>query len=85
MSFRAGRVLLAGAILVTIVSGARAQDRTQDDACRKVLAGRVQACTDACIERARAAVAPEIRDRITGRGCANNCTKLEMFNGHSCP
>lgn len=56
-----------------------------EDACHKVLEARVQACTQRCIERAKAAVAPEIRDRIKGYGCTNNCMKLEMFNGHSCP
>lgn len=78
---RAGLVLLAG----FIVLGAATAVHAEDDACHKVLMGRIQACTEACIAKAKAAVAPEIRDRITGRGCANNCTKLEMFNGHSCP
>lgn len=56
-----------------------------DDACRRALEERVKTCADQCLERARAAVAPEIRDRIKGYGCVNNCSKLEMFNGHSCP
>ena len=56
-----------------------------DDACVRVLQGRIKTCADACIARAKAAVDPEIRDRIKGYGCVNNCTKLEMFNGHDCP
>ena len=78
---RAGFALLTGAILLGPTVAASAPE----DACHKVLEGRIQACTEACVAKAKAAVAPEIRDRITGRGCANNCTKLEMFNGHSCP
>ena len=43
------------------------------------------ACATPCIERARAAVDPAIRDRVSGRGCVANCTKLELFAGHACP
>ena len=55
------------------------------DTCRAVLEARVRDCAAQCIERAKAAVDPEIRGRILGYGCTNNCMKLEMFNGHTCP
>ena len=56
-----------------------------DDACIRVLQERIKTCADGCVARAKAAVDPAIRDRIKGYGCVNNCSKLEMFNGHSCP
>ena len=56
-----------------------------DESCRRVLQERIETCTDACVARAKSAVDPEIRDRIKGYGCRNNCSKLEMFNGHTCP
>ena len=68
------------AALILAASVARA-----DDACVRVLQDRIKTCADACLARAKAAVDPEIRDRIKGYGCVNNCTKLEMFNGHGCP
>ena len=55
------------------------------DACHRALASRIKACADDCIAKAKAAVDPEIRDRILGYGCQTNCAKLEMFNGHACP
>ncbi len=56
-----------------------------DEACVRALRQRIDTCAQACLARAKAAVDPEIRDRIKGYGCTNNCTKLEMFAGHSCP
>ena len=56
-----------------------------DEACQRVLAERVRTCAEACTARAKAAVDPEIRDRVKGYGCWNNCSKLEIFAGHSCP
>ena len=56
-----------------------------DDACVRVLQERIRTCAGGCVARAKAAVDPAIRDRIKGYGCMNNCSKLEMFNGHSCP
>ena len=50
-----------------------------------MLQARIAKCAEACIERAKAAVDPEVRDRVLGYGCINNCAKLEMFNGHTCP
>ena len=50
-----------------------------------MLQARIKQCADACIERAKDAVDPEVRGRILGYGCTNNCAKLEMFNGHTCP
>lgn len=63
------------------VTGASAEE----DACHKVLHQRIAQCASQCLERAKAAVAPEIRDRVTGYECGANCAKLEMFNGHTCP
>ncbi len=68
------------AALVVLANPVRA-----DDACVRVLQERIKSCADACLARAKAAVDPAIRDRIKGYGCMNNCSKLEMFNGHSCP
>ncbi len=73
------RVALIAA-LVSLANPAQA-----DDACVRVLQERIRTCTEACIARAKAAVDPGIRDRVKGYGCMNNCSKLEMFNGHSCP
>jgi hypothetical protein len=50
-----------------------------------VLEARIKACTEDCVAKAKAAVDPEVRDRILGYGCQTNCAKLEMFNGHACP
>jgi hypothetical protein len=57
----------------------------KDIACHAALDRRVMDCATPCIERAKAAVDPEIRDRVLGRGCIANCMKLEMFAGHACP
>ena len=65
--------------------GAAAQDAPKDDACHRALASRIRTCTEDCVAKAKAAVDPEIRDRILGYGCQTNCAKLEMFNGHACP
>lgn len=67
-------------LALAVGTGARA-----DEACRAALEARVKTCADACIARAKAAVDPEIRDRVRGYGCRNNCMKLEMFAGHACP
>ena len=56
-----------------------------DEACVRALRQRIETCAQACVARAKAAVDPEIRDRIKGYGCTNNCAKLEMFAGHGCP
>ena len=55
-----------------------------EEPCQTVLAARIKTCAQACIDRAKAAVAPEIRDRVRGYACTNNCAKLEMFNGNAC-
>lgn len=75
----------AALLLAAIFASTAAAQTQNNDACRKVLEARVKECAEACIERAKAAVAPEIRGRILGYGCTNNCMKLEMFNGHTCP
>ena len=79
------RLTSASGILFGLLIGSAVMPATADEACRRALAGRIKTCSDACIERAKAAVDPEIRDRIKGYGCINNCTKLEIFNGHVCP
>ena len=56
-----------------------------DGSCQKVLRERIDTCAATCLANAKAAVSPEIRDRIKGYGCHNNCAKLEMFAGHNCP
>ena len=71
--------LLVGASVATTTA------RSDDESCRRVFGERVKACAEDCIALAKKAVDPEIRDRIKGYGCWNNCSKLEMFNGHGCP
>lgn len=46
---------------------------------------RVEACTKACTDKARAAVDPSVRDLVIGRACTKNCLKIEMFRGNVCP
>ena len=74
------RCVTLGAIFWVAAAGAQAEET-----CQTVLATRIETCARACIARAKAAVAPEIRDRVRGYGCINNCAKLEMFNGNACP
>ncbi len=72
-------------VLSLIVVPNLAPSARADDACRAALLARIKTCASACVERAKAAVDPEVRGRILGYGCTNNCTKLEMFNGNTCP
>ena len=81
------RALIVAALLAVAPLRATAQDgaASAPDACHRALAARIKTCADECIAKAKAAVDPEIRDRILGYGCQTNCAKLEMFNGHACP
>ena len=72
--------MISAALLSALTTSAQA-----DDSCRRALAERIKACSESCVARAKAAVDPAIRDRVKGYGCINNCTKLEIFNGHACP
>ena len=50
-----------------------------------MLGERIRSCTDACVARAKAAVAPEVAERLQGYGCARNCSRQEVFEQHGCP
>lgn len=72
------------ALLGLAAAGAASPAAARDDTCLAALQAEAQACTDDCVNKAKAAVDPEIRDRVLGRACAKNCLKIQMFQGRRC-
>ena len=56
----------------------------RDEKCLAAMRDSVKACTNDCVEKARAAVDPSMKDLIVNRACAKNCLKIQMFHGGSC-